>query len=110
MRTVNNSADGQASVQNLFNNGTNFCSVSLPSPQVLASPQAQTAQRLFLVCSPHTLPVHVLKKVFCRFGNLIDVYLLNNRNCGYVKYATTESARQVNDIYSRQLLDKIRKS
>lgn len=77
------------------NNGANYCSVNLPTPQALASPQATCAQRCFIVCSPHTLPVHVLKKIFCRFGNLIDVYLLNNRNCGYVKYATVDSARQV---------------
>ena len=86
--------------QNFFNNsnGANFCSVNLPSPQAQAPPQAQCAQRCFIVCSPHVLPIHVLKKVFCRFGNLIDVYLLSNRNCGYVKYASHESARQVNNI------------
>lgn len=86
--------------QNFFNNsnGANFCSVNLPSPQEHASPQAKCAQRCFIVCSPHVLPIHVLKKVFCRFGNLIDVYLLSNRNCGYVKYASHESARQVNNI------------
>lgn len=84
--------------QSFFNNSNdiNFCSVSLPSPQPLASTTASCAQRCFIVCSPHSLPTHVLKKVFCRFGNLIDVYLLNNRNCGYVKFATVESARQVN--------------
>lgn len=46
-----------------------------------------------------TLPVHVLKQVFCRFGNLIDVYLLNNRNCGYAKYSSGESAKQVFFFY-----------
>ena len=87
--------------QNFFNNsnGANFCSVNLPSPQPQAPSQAQCVQRCFIVCSPHVLPIHVLKKVFCRFGNLIDVYLLSNRNCGYVKYASHESARQVNNIY-----------
>jgi hypothetical protein len=98
------------SQQNFFNssnNGANFCSVSLPSPQSLAPSQAQCAQRCFIVCSPHALPIHVLKKVFCRFGNLIDVYLLNNRNCGYVKYATNESARQVN-IMCQTLCDMFR--
>lgn len=75
-------------------NGSNFCSVNLPNPQAMAPSHAQCVERCFLVCSPHVLPVHVLKKVFCRFGNLIDVYLLSNRNCGYVKYASHESARQ----------------
>lgn len=76
-------------------NDTNFCSVPLPPTQPMAQSSASCAQRLFIVCSPHVLPLHVLKKVFCRFGFLIDVYLLNNRNCGYVKYAKIESARQV---------------
>lgn len=87
---------------NLFDNatsgGSTFCSVNLPPIQPL-SKEVNCAQRCFIVCSPHTLPVHVLKQVFCRFGNLIDVYLLNNRNCGYVKYATTESAKQVTDWF-----------
>lgn len=84
--------------QSLFDTGNSnnstFCSVTLPPVQPL-SKETTAAQRCFIVCSPHTLPSHVLKQVFCRFGNLIDVYLLNNRNCGYVKYATTESAKQV---------------
>lgn len=90
-----------AAQQSFFNNSNdiNFCSVSLPSPQPLAPGTATCAQRCFIVCSPHSLPIHVLKKVFCRFGNLIDVYLLNNRNCGYVKFATVESARQVKKIF-----------
>lgn len=81
-----------------------FCSVNLPPVQPL-SKETNCAQRCFIVCSPHTLPVHVLKQVFCRFGNLIDVYLLNNRNCGYVKYATADSAKQVSRNPSeRQLM------
>lgn len=82
---------------NLYGNSndTNFCSVQLPATQPMAPSTATCVQRLFIVCSPHVLPLHVLKKVFCRFGHLIDVYLLNNRNCGYVKYAKIESARQV---------------
>lgn len=76
-------------------NETNFCSVPLPPPLPIAPNTSPVAQRLFIVCTPHVLPLHVLKKVFCRFGYLIDVYLLNNRNCGYVKYAKSESAKQV---------------
>lgn len=77
-------------------NSSSFCSVNLPPVQPL-SKETTAVQRCFIVCSPHVLPTHVLKQVFCRFGNLIDVYLLNNRNCGYVKYATAESAKQVSD-------------
>ena len=48
--------------------------------------------RCFIVCTPSPLPNAVLKNVFSRFGNLIDVYMLNNRNCGFAKYANAESA------------------
>lgn len=40
-----------------------------------------------------TLPINILRNVFSRFGNLIDIYLLPNKNCGYAKYATEESCR-----------------
>lgn len=73
---------------------SNFCSVTLPPVQPL-SKDTTVAQRCFIVCSPHTLPVSVLKQAFCRFGNLIDVYLLSGRNCGYVKFSVAESAKQV---------------
>lgn len=92
--------DGPSQV--MFDNNASsntFCSVNLPPVQPV-SKETTVAQRCFIVCSPHSLPVHVLKQVFCRFGNLIDVYLLNNRNCGYVKYATAESAKQVTCNYN----------
>jgi hypothetical protein len=75
-------------------NSTSFCSVNLPPIQPL-SKETNVAQRCFIVLSPNTLPTNLLKQVFCRFGNLIDVYLLSNRNCGYVKYSSIESAKQV---------------
>lgn len=37
--------------------------------------------------------MNILKQAFCRFGNLIDVYLLPNRNCGYVKFSAESSAK-----------------
>ncbi|CAO1401951.1 unnamed protein product [Diamesa tonsa] len=76
---------------------SNFCSVTLPPVQPL-SKDTTVAQRCFIVCSPHTLPVSVLKQAFCRFGNLIDVYLLSGRNCGYVKFSVAESAKQAMTI------------
>lgn len=38
------------------------------------------------------MPQSVLKAVFSSFKGLIDVYLLPNKNCGYVKYADKDSA------------------
>ncbi|KAJ8917529.1 hypothetical protein NQ315_005578 [Exocentrus adspersus] len=71
---------------------TNYCNVKLPDPQPFANIDEETAARCFIVCTPSALPNSVLKDIFCRFGNLIDVYMLNNRNCGYAKYASKASA------------------
>ncbi|KAH8286934.1 hypothetical protein KR018_010718 [Drosophila ironensis] len=70
-----------------------ICNVPLPPTQPLASPDAQVAQRLFIVLSAN-LPVAILKNVFSCWRGLIDVYLLPNKNCGYVKYAERESAQK----------------
>lgn len=60
----------------------------------MANANAEVAQRCFIVCIPKALPTSVLKQTFCRFGDLIDVYLLPNKNCGYAKYASEESAKK----------------
>lgn len=36
----------------------------------------------------------MLRNVFSRFGGLIDVYLLNNKNCGYARYANENSCKR----------------
>lgn len=38
------------------------------------------------------LPQKVLVNVFSRFVGLIEVYMLPNKNCGYVKYSSEASA------------------
>ena len=60
----------------------------------MANPNADVAQRCFIVCIPKALPTSVLKQTFCRFGDLIDVYLLPNKNCGYAKFASEKSAKK----------------
>ncbi|KAJ8942354.1 hypothetical protein NQ314_010083 [Rhamnusium bicolor] len=69
-----------------------YCSIKLPDVQPLAGIDDETAARCFIVCTPTALPNSVLKDIFCRFGNLIDVYMLNNRNCGYAKFSSRKSA------------------
>ncbi|KAF4530017.1 hypothetical protein B566_EDAN009193 [Ephemera danica] len=68
------------------------CSVPLPPRQPWASSDADVAERLFVVCQPEPPPPFALRDVFCRFGNLIDVFMLGGRNCGYAKYASKQSA------------------
>uniref|UniRef100_A0A6M2DND7 Putative rna-binding protein 45 n=1 Tax=Xenopsylla cheopis TaxID=163159 RepID=A0A6M2DND7_XENCH len=70
------------------------CSVKLPPPQPLTSINTPHAKRCFIVCSPNPPPMFVMRDVFCRFGNLIDVYVLQRKNVGYAKYASVESANE----------------
>lgn len=78
----------------------------LPPPQPLANANAEVAQRCFIVCIPKALPTSVLKQTFCRFGDLIDVYLLPNKNCGYAKYASEESAKKaIKQLHGADILN-----
>jgi hypothetical protein len=52
-----------------------FCSAKLPSPQPMVDQDTPVAERLFIVCAPHPPPPNVLKDVFCRFGDLIEVIM-----------------------------------
>ena len=70
-----------------------YCSVKLPAPQPLAAMDSEVAERLFVVCTPVPPQLYTLKDVFGRFGNLIDIYMLNGKTCGYAKYASKESAQ-----------------
>lgn len=70
-----------------------ICNVSLPPAQPLAPLDAPVQKRLFIVLSAN-VPQPVLKDVFSCWKDLIDVYLLPNKNCGYVKYADRESAQR----------------
>lgn len=47
---------------------------------------------------PQALPPKILNNVFSRFGDLIDVYLLPNKNCGYAKYASESSAMKAIEV------------
>ncbi|KAL9903519.1 RNA-binding protein 45 [Glossina fuscipes] len=74
-----------------------ICNVPLPPAQPLASSDAPVAQRLFIVLASN-LPQTILKSVFSCWKDLIDVYLLPNKNCGYVKYADRDSAKKAIQI------------
>ena len=72
------------------NTGTTspYTTAVLPNPQ----PFAEVAARLFIVCQPRAPPEQVLKDVFSRFGNLIDVWMVGDRNFGYAKFSSKLSA------------------
>lgn len=81
------SDDNIPDVENL-----NYCSVKLPPPKPLADIDSPLAKRCFLVCKPQSPPLTVLRDVFCRFGDLINVYTLPNKTIGYARYASIEAA------------------
>lgn len=74
-----------------------FSSVSLPAQKPLADPRSEVAERLFIVCNPTSPGDKALKDVFCRFGDLIDVYMLKNKNFGYAKFASKSAAKTAMD-------------
>ncbi|KAI5107222.1 RNA-binding protein 45 [Silurus meridionalis] len=66
--------------------------VVLPSHKKLASSDSVVKERLFVIFNPTPLPVDILEDVFCRFGSLVEVYLVPGRNVGYIKYADRKHA------------------
>ena len=55
-----------------------YCCFPLPPTQpTVQEDGTNLAQRLFIVCQPSGVSEKVLRDAFCRFGNLIDVYLLS---------------------------------
>ncbi|XP_068716165.1 RNA-binding protein 45-like [Montipora foliosa] len=72
--------------------GAVYTTAALPAPAPLADMNSEVASRLFIVCQPAPPPENALKDVFSRFGNLIDVWMMKERNFGYAKFASKESA------------------
>lgn len=85
-----------------------FCSARLPPPQPLAPPESKSEERLFIVCQPSVPPMNTLWDVFSRFGNLIEVYLLNGKNCGYATFAKKESANKAIEVLHGQEVCRMR--
>lgn len=56
-----------------------YSNISLPRTQPLRSEDTPVSQRLFIVCQPSAVPEIILRDCFCRFGDLIDVYLLSGK-------------------------------
>jgi len=84
-----------------------MCSATLPEPKPLAPSGSPGAKRLFFVCKDfgECPPPHIITDVFSRFGNLIEAYVMRNKNCGYAKYADENSAdRAINTLHEANLM------
>jgi len=75
-----------------FSYDPSFCSITLPPPQPLAPSDSNIAERLFLVCTPSTPPIYAVRDVFSRFGDLLDLYFLSGKRCGYALFSNVQSA------------------
>jgi len=64
--------------------------------------ETSVGERLFLVCTPGPPPLYALKDVFSRFGNLIDVYLLKGKRCGYALFSEPTSAEEAKTALNGQ--------
>uniref|UniRef100_G1P5J4 RNA binding motif protein 45 n=1 Tax=Myotis lucifugus TaxID=59463 RepID=G1P5J4_MYOLU len=82
--------------------------VVLPSCKKKAPPETSVKERLFIVFNPHPLPLDVLEDIFCRFGNLIEVYLVSGKNVGYAKYADRISANDAISTLHGKILNGVR--
>ncbi|XP_020387291.1 RNA-binding protein 45 [Rhincodon typus] len=81
---------------------------SLPAPQNFAASDSTVRERLFVVFNPTVLPLDILEDLFCRFGNLIEVYLVPGRNIGYVKYAERHSATNAMETLHGKVVNGIK--
>ncbi|XP_069791917.1 RNA-binding protein 45 isoform X2 [Narcine bancroftii] len=80
----------------------------VPPPQNFAASDSVVRERLFVVFHPNVLPLDVLEDLFCRFGNLIEVYLVPGRNIGYVNYAERHSATNAIDILHGKFVNGVK--
>lgn len=67
---------------------------TLPAYKKKAPVDAHSKERLFIVFNPHPLSLDVMEDVFCRFGNLIEVYIVPGKNVGYARYSELYSANE----------------
>ncbi|XP_049629397.1 RNA-binding protein 45 [Suncus etruscus] len=82
--------------------------VALPSCKKKAPSETPVKERLFIVFNPHPLPLDVLEDIFCRFGNLIEVYLVSGKNVGYAKFADRLSANDAISTLHGKILNGVR--
>jgi len=106
--SLSNSRPHTADVSQTSQSGNNtvYCSAQLPSPKPMTDSE-NCAERLFIVCHPSPPPDNVLKDIFSRFGGLIDVFMLRNKNFGYAKYSSIEAAENaIQILHGAEVLGK----
>ncbi|XP_039590027.1 RNA-binding protein 45 [Passer montanus] len=80
----------------------------LPPPKKKVPSDTAVKERLFILFHPHPLPVNVLEDVFCRFGQLISVYLVTGKNVAYAKFADRASASEAITALHGKIVNGVR--
>ncbi|XP_007888260.1 RNA-binding protein 45 isoform X2 [Callorhinchus milii] len=81
---------------------------SVPPCQQFAPVESAVRERLFVVFNPAVLPLDILEDLFCRYGNLIDVYLVPGRNIGYVKFAERANAAEAMEALHGKVVNGVK--
>lgn len=77
-----------------------------PPKPILGHQNAQCVKKAFFICMPEAVSVKLLQDAFCRFGDLINVYLIPGKRHGYAAFASEVAAdRAIQQLHGIQLGD-----
>ncbi|XP_058831372.1 RNA-binding protein 45-like [Topomyia yanbarensis] len=79
----------------------------LGPPKPMLNPQSTfCAKKAFFICMPEAVSVKLLQDAFCRFGDLINVYVIPGKRHGYAAFASEVAAdRAIQQLHGMQLGD-----
>ncbi|XP_055624848.1 RNA-binding protein 45-like [Toxorhynchites rutilus septentrionalis] len=86
--------------------GTNDVLSQLGPIKPILNSQTPCAKKAFFICMPEAVSVKLLQDAFCRFGDLINVYLIPGKRHGYAAFASEVAAdRAIQQLHGIQLGD-----
>uniref|UniRef100_A0A6E8W6J7 RRM domain-containing protein n=1 Tax=Anopheles coluzzii TaxID=1518534 RepID=A0A6E8W6J7_ANOCL len=75
-------------------------------PKPLVPDAVQFVKKAFFICMPEAVSLKLLTDAFCRFGDLIKVYLVPGKRHGYAEFASDVAAkRAIQQLHGMQLGD-----
>ncbi|XP_058066529.1 RNA-binding protein 45-like [Anopheles bellator] len=78
----------------------------LGPPKPLVSEMVACVKKAFFICMPEAISVKLLTDVFCRFGDLIKVYIVPGKRHGYAEFASEVAAdRAIQQLHGLHLGD-----
>ncbi|ETN65630.1 developmentally regulated RNA-binding protein [Anopheles darlingi] len=78
----------------------------LGPPKPLVSELVACVKKAFFICMPEAISVKLLTDAFCRFGDLIKVYLVPGKRHGYAEFASDVAAhRAIQQLHGMHLGD-----